>query len=477
MLKTSVTTEAAAAAIVRGGRNQPHHGHRVFPDAGRTGRALPRAADGLARAGRACNCSTTRRCWSTRGICHPTMPRRRQTTCSALGAGLKVSEGGEIDVDDGSGKVVSRFLPELQRDLGLAYRPEHWDEVRLATWLCRNLPGAIADPCQQAGLRGRVADRTAAPGRLHAGARQFAEVPDSQSDRGAHPRTAQTSGGQGLPADLVRRRRRVARRGDATSTLSSSTHRPMRPAAITTARFGHFDFRKHFYGRIGDFDSKEEFECACWLDIQAQKGRIQFWVRNLVRREGSSFFLQKADGRFYPDFLCQLPGSEDQPGAVLAVEYKGADRWAAAEDDRLDRWPVGRTFRGALPLRDGQGQAMGMDRGEAEMSGLQQGLFQFDNCCQALSSRFDAHRLRRAQLLRKQADAQFLEQPAEFVEPRVAAALQLGHAAQPALLQRPQLGQPLASRAGSARSLSRRSVDGLQVARQVLQLAPRASPA
>jgi type III restriction enzyme len=53
-------------------------------------------------------------------------------------------------------------------------------------------------------------------------------------------------------------------------------------------------------------------------------------VRNLVRREGSSFFLQKADGRFYPDFLCQLAD-----GVVLAVEYKGADRWLAAEDDRL----------------------------------------------------------------------------------------------------------------------------------------------
>ena len=69
--------------------------------------------------------------------------------------------------------------------------------------------------------------------------------------------------------------------------------------------------------------------------MQAQKSRIQFWVRNLVRREGSSFFLQKADGRFYPDFLCQLPGISDQPGAVLAVEYKGADRWATSEDDRL----------------------------------------------------------------------------------------------------------------------------------------------
>ena len=96
-----------------------------------------------------------------------------------------------------------------------------------------------------------------------------------------------------------------------------------------------FDFRKHFYGRIGDFDSREEFECACWLDVQAQQGRIEFWVRNLVRREGSSFFLQKADGRFYPDFLCQLPGNAERPGPVLAVEYKGADRWSAAQDDRL----------------------------------------------------------------------------------------------------------------------------------------------
>ena len=107
------------------------------------------------------------------------------------------------------------------------------------------------------------------------------------------------------------------------------------PSRDYDGRFGHFDFRKHFYGRIGDFDSKEEFECACWLDIQAQQGRIQFWARNLVRREGSSFFLQKADARFYPDFLCQLPGSADQPGPILAVECKGADRWAGTEDDRL----------------------------------------------------------------------------------------------------------------------------------------------
>lgn len=70
-------------------------------------------------------------------------------------------------------------------------------------------------------------------------------------------------------------------------------------------------------------------------DKRAQQGRSRFWVRNLVRRAGCSFFLQKAASRFYPDFLCQLPDTGDKPGPVLAVEYKGADRWAAAEDDRL----------------------------------------------------------------------------------------------------------------------------------------------
>ena len=107
------------------------------------------------------------------------------------------------------------------------------------------------------------------------------------------------------------------------------------PSRDYDGRFGHFDFREHFYGRVGGFDSKEEFECACWRDIQAQQGRIQLWVRNFVRREGCSFFLQKANGGFYPDFLCQLPGSADQSGTILAVESEGAVRWAGAEKDRL----------------------------------------------------------------------------------------------------------------------------------------------
>ena len=61
----------------------------------------------------------------------------------------------------------------------------------------------------------------------------------------------------------------------------------------------------------------------------AQQGRIRHWVRNLVNKPGCAFFLQKATGRFWPDFVCELPG-----GKILVVEYKGAQGWTDAEDDR-----------------------------------------------------------------------------------------------------------------------------------------------
>jgi len=252
---------------------------------------------------------------------------------SALGAALKVSEGGEIDIDDG-GHMVSRFLPELQRDLGLVYQPEHWDEIRLATWLCRNLPE---------------------PSLTHASKQAFVAAWLTDLLRRDSYALARVNLQKFLIRNLLEARIRDLRKqavgkafqqalfgDDAASRVAVTDHYAFEFRALAYApsrdydgRFGHFEFRKHFYGRVGDFDSKEEFECACWLDIQAQQGRIQFWVRNLVRREGSSFFLQKADGRFYPDFLCQLPGADGQPGPILAVEYKGADRWPTAEDDRL----------------------------------------------------------------------------------------------------------------------------------------------
>jgi len=245
-----------------------------------------------------------------------------------LSAALKVSEGGEIDVDD-AGRMTARFIADLQRDLGLAYRPEHWDEVKLAAWLCRNLPEqSITHASKQAFVAHWIDELLARPaydlGRAN---RQKFLIRLLLERRIKELRIAavkqayqQTLFGDG-------RETRVAVDDRYCFEFHPQGYAPSRDY---DGRFGQFTFRKHYYGRIGDFDSKEEFECACWLDVQAQQGKINFWVRNLVRKEGCSFFLQKADGRFYPDFLCQLPG-----GVILAVEYKGADRWKEAEDDRM----------------------------------------------------------------------------------------------------------------------------------------------
>jgi type III restriction enzyme len=252
---------------------------------------------------------------------------------AALGAALKVAEGGVIDIDAG-GHIVSRFLPELQRDLGLVYQPEHWDELRLATWLCRNLPEpSLTHASKQAFVAAWLTRLQQQEGFTLARAnlqkfliRNLLEARIRELRKRAVGRAFQQAlFGSGAES-------RVAVTDQYAFEFHAQAYAPSRDY---DGRFGQFDFRRHFYGRIGDFDSKEEFDCACWLDIQAQQGRIEFWVRNLVRREGSSFFLQKADGRFYPDFLCQLPGTADQPGAVLAVEYKGANGWLNAEDDRL----------------------------------------------------------------------------------------------------------------------------------------------
>lgn len=247
---------------------------------------------------------------------------------SALGAASRIAEGGEIDVGD-DGAVRVKFLPDLQRDLGLSYQPEHWDETRLAAWLCRNLPEpSVTHASKRAFVSAWLRALLEREGFSLARANQLKFTL------------------RGLLHDTIRRLRKEAvssayqqvlfgegreNRVATSDALAFEFH----PQAYAPSRdydgksHGTWDFRKHFYGRIGDFDSKEEFECAVHLDKLAQQGRIKYWVRNLVNKPGCAFFLQKATGRFWPDFVCELPD-----GRILVVEYKGAQGWTDAEDDR-----------------------------------------------------------------------------------------------------------------------------------------------
>lgn len=79
---------------------------------------------------------------------------------------------------------------------------------------------------------------------------------------------------------------------------------------------GRYQFNKHFYPMVGEFDSEDEFLVAQAIDRCEQ---VKHWVRNYVSFSSDSFRLLTASGHFYPDFVAEL-----KDGRILVVEYKGA---------------------------------------------------------------------------------------------------------------------------------------------------------
>ena len=89
---------------------------------------------------------------------------------------------------------------------------------------------------------------------------------------------------------------------------------------------GFTDLPKHFFPHIGNLRADgEEFECAAFLATQLDG--VKYWVRN-VERKPTSFSLQTATDRFYPDFLCLM-----DDGRILVVEYKNTRDWDLPDND------------------------------------------------------------------------------------------------------------------------------------------------
>ena len=100
-------------------------------------------------------------------------------------------------------------------------------------------------------------------------------------------------------------------------------------------------FTSHLYGadRMHRLDGKplgEEFQCAVQLDALEE---VEVWCRNIARHP-DAFWLPKAEGRFFPDFVAQLTD-----GRLMVIEYKGEDR--ATNDDTRDKDRVGRLWAAA----------------------------------------------------------------------------------------------------------------------------------
>lgn len=105
-----------------------------------------------------------------------------------------------------------------------------------------------------------------------------------------------------------------------------------RPYPAAWLYSGAYQFKKHFFGSVGELESKgEEFECAKVIDTLPQ---VKYWIRNLAGRPQTSFWLPTSTDRFYPDFIALL-----QDGRIFVIEYKGEDR--VTTDDTKEKRNIG----------------------------------------------------------------------------------------------------------------------------------------
>ena len=105
-----------------------------------------------------------------------------------------------------------------------------------------------------------------------------------------------------------------------------------RPYPASWFYSGRYQFKKHFFGSIGELKGEgEEFDCAQLID---NLPKVKYWIRNLTLRPKTSFWLPTSTDRFYPDFVALL--DDDR---ILVVEYKGEPY--VTNDDSKEKKNIG----------------------------------------------------------------------------------------------------------------------------------------
>ena len=240
-------------------------------------------------------------------------------------------------IDVVKGNVVTRLLPDLGAQLRLIEVRENWSDVKLTSWLDRNIPhddldaevarawlNAIITEMQKQTPLGRlVRERFELRRRLEArlsALRKEARRKEYQSVLFGKHETVKVRVGGGY------------------EFVYDPNAYPARTVCPRSADFG-----KHYYERVGELEATtpagstgEEFQCAQFIDSRPE---VQWWVRNLDKQPVHSFWLQTSTDRFYPDFVIQLTN-----GKIIVVEYKGTDR--ASNDDSKEKDNLGKLWAG-----------------------------------------------------------------------------------------------------------------------------------
>jgi len=240
---------------------------------------------------------------------------------------------GIIDVVNGD--VVTRQLPELGTQLRLIEVRENWSDVKLISWLDRNIPhndldadvarawlnAVITEMQKQTPLGRLVRERFELRRRLETRLgvlRKEARRKEYQTALFGEDETVKVRVGGGY------------------EFVYDPNSYPSRTVCPRSA-----DFVKHYYEKVGELEAitpagniGEEFQCAQFIDGLPE---VQWWVRNLERQPAHSFWLQTSTDRFYPDFVIRLKN-----GKIIVVEYKGLN--LSTNDDTEEKERLGKLW-------------------------------------------------------------------------------------------------------------------------------------
>jgi type III restriction enzyme len=238
---------------------------------------------------------------------------------------VTTGQTGELDVSD-RGKLEIRFVNQVQRQLWELHAEPGWTLADLTNWLDRQIPHPDITRTEATlfihrVLTGLLESRGLTVEQLAEQKFRLRRAVAEKID--AHRRTANTETYQRL---LFSDAAEMVVGPEIVFDLSEEKYAP------NWYYEGAYQFRRHLFRRAGELKPEgEETECAIFLD---QLDGVARWVRNLERRPASSFWLQTATDKFYPDFIAELTD-----GRLLVVESKGADRWS--NDDSREKRALG----------------------------------------------------------------------------------------------------------------------------------------
>lgn len=228
----------------------------------------------------------------------------------------RTAQGGRFVVREET--IKFEYFENIEAQLALFDFQAGWNQVQLVSWLERNIPDESILPDEKAAYLNKsvtwllekraftMQELTYTKVRLRAALEDKIKLAKREAMRKAY----QT---------LLLKPEEFSAEGQCELVFEQGRY------AYDRQYNGFTELPKHFFPQIGNLWAEgEEFECAVFLSTQLEG--VKYWVRN-VERKPTSFSLQTATDRFYPDFVCLL-----ENGRILVVEYKNTRDWDLPEN-------------------------------------------------------------------------------------------------------------------------------------------------